>query len=62
MIGIKSYEIVNYFHFIASQPIFDKYWVANDTWTCLGDEFQVAKFHILGLKPLQNDVSRAFPN
>ena len=34
--------------------------VANDTWTSLGDKFEVPMVHFWGQKPLQNDFSRAF--
>ena len=34
--------------------------VAHDTWTSLGDEFEVPLDHFLGQNPLQNDSSRAF--
>ena len=36
--------------------------VANDTWTSLGDEFEVPMDHFWGQKPLRNDFSRAFPD
>ena len=35
--------------------------VGNDTWTGLGDEFEVPMDHFWGQKPLRNDFSRAFP-
>ena len=34
--------------------------VGNDTWTCLGDEFEVPVDHFWGEKRLWNDFSRAF--
>ena len=34
--------------------------VANDTWTSLGDKFEVPMDHFWGEKPLRNDFSRAF--
>ena len=34
--------------------------VDNDTWTSLGDEFEVPLDHFWGEKCLQNDFSRAF--
>ena len=34
--------------------------VGNDTWTSLGDEFEVPVDHFWGQKPLRNDFSRVF--
>ena len=34
--------------------------VANDTWTSLGDEFEVPMDNFWGQKPLWNNFSRAF--
>ena len=36
------------------------HYLAYDTWTSLGDEFEAPMDHFWGQKPLRNDFSRAF--